>query len=115
MTMRVGINGFGRTGRQFLRAWWERNRETSRSSRSNGRSPVEMHTHLLRYDSDYGRFPAEVTDGDGCFFIEGHEVRVFEGSEPRHHRLGVRRRRRGRRVERGVATATARRCTSATA
>ena len=82
MTMRVGINGFGRTGRQFLRAWWERNREDFEIVAINGRSPVDVHTHLLRYDSDYGRFPAEVTDGDGCFRIDGHEVRVFEGSDP---------------------------------
>lgn len=82
MTMRVGINGFGRTGRQFLRAWWERNREDFEIVAINGRSPVDVHTHLLRYDSDYGRFPAEVTDGDACFRIDGHEVRVFEGSDP---------------------------------
>lgn len=82
MTMRVGINGFGRTGRQFLRAWWERNRQDFEIVAINGRSPVDVHTHLLRYDSDYGRFPAEVTDGDGCFRIDGHEVRVFEGSDP---------------------------------
>ena len=82
MSMRVGINGFGRTGRQFLRAWWERNRADFDIVAINGRSPVDVHTHLLRYDSDYGRFPAEVTDGDGCFRIDGHEVRVFEGSDP---------------------------------
>ncbi len=80
--LRVGINGFGRTGRQFLRAWWERHRDNFDVVAINGRSPVEMHTHLLRYDSDYGRFPAEVTDGEGCFRVEGHEVRVFEEDDP---------------------------------
>ena len=80
--LRVGINGFGRTGRQFLRAWWERHRDNFDVVAINGRSPVEMHTHLLRYDSDYGRFPAEVTDGEGCFLVEGHEVRVFEEDDP---------------------------------
>ena len=80
--LRVGINGFGRTGRQFLRAWWERHRDNFEVVAINGRTPVEMHTHLLRYDSDYGRFPAEVTDGEGCFLVEGHEVRVFEEDDP---------------------------------
>ena len=80
--LRVGINGFGRTGRQFLRAWWERHRDNFDVVAINGRTPVEMHTHLLRYDSDYGRFPAEVTDGEGRFRVEGHEVRVFEEDDP---------------------------------
>ena len=80
--LRVGINGFGRTGRQFLRAWWERHRDNFDVVAINGRTPVAMHTHLLRYDSDYGRFPAEVTDGEGCFLVEGHEVRVFEEDDP---------------------------------
>ncbi len=80
--LRVGINGFGRTGRQFMRAWWERHRDTFDVVAINGRTPVEMHTHLLRYDSDYGRFPAEVSDGEGCFSIEGHDVHVFEEDDP---------------------------------
>ena len=80
--LRVGINGFGRTGRQFLRAWWERHRDNFEVVAINGRTPVEMHTHLLRYDSDYGRFPAEVTNGEGCFRVEGHEVSVFEEDDP---------------------------------
>ena len=80
--LRVGINGFGRTGRQFMRAWWERHRDTFDVVAINGRTPVEMHTHLLRYDSDYGRFPAEVSDGESCFTIEGHDVHVFEEDDP---------------------------------
>ena len=82
MTLRVGINGFGRTGRQFMRAWWERRRDDFEVVAINGRTPVDMHTHLLRYDSDYGRFPAEITDGDDAFAIDGHAVRVFQGSDP---------------------------------
>src|SRR5690606_28650632 len=63
VTLRVGINGFGRTGRQFFRAWWENHRDSFDIVAINGRTPVEMHTHLLRYDSDYGRFPAKIEDG----------------------------------------------------
>ena len=82
MTVRVGINGFGRTGRQFMRAWWEHRRDDFEIVAINGRTPVEMHTHLLRYDSDYGRFPANVEDGKDSFSIDGHEVRVFQSDDP---------------------------------
>lgn len=82
MTIRVGINGFGRTGRQFFRAWWEHHREDFELVAINGRTPVDMHTHLLRYDSDYGRFPAQVEDGADSFTVDGHAVRVFQDSDP---------------------------------
>ena len=82
MTLRIGINGFGRTGRQFLRAWWERNRENFDVVAINGRTTVDMHTHLLRYDSDYGRFPAEVKNGEDCFWVEDREIRVFQENDP---------------------------------
>jgi glyceraldehyde 3-phosphate dehydrogenase len=82
MTLRVAINGFGRTGRQFTRSWWERHRDDFDVVAINGRTPVEMHTHLLRYDSDYGRFPAEVKDGEACFWIEDSEVHVFQEDDP---------------------------------
>ena len=82
MTLRVGIHGFGRTGRQALRAWWERHRDDFSIVAINGRTPVEMHTHLLRYDSDYGRFPAEIEDRADAFAVDGHEVRVFQQEDP---------------------------------
>ena len=82
MTLRVGINGFGRTGRQVLRAWFQHHRGDFEVVAINGRTPVEMHTHLLRYDSDYGRFPAEVTDGDDSFTVDGHEIAVFQADDP---------------------------------
>ena len=82
MTIRVGINGFGRTGRQFFRAWWEHHRGDFEIVAINGRTPVEMHTHLLRYDSDYGRFPAEIVDGTDEFSVDGKAVRVFAEHDP---------------------------------
>ena len=83
MTLRVGINGFGRTGRQFFRAWWERRRDDFEIVAINGRTPIDMHTHLLAFDSDYGRFPAEIEDGADSFTVGGdHEVRVFMADDP---------------------------------
>ena len=66
MTLRVGINGFGRTGRQAFRAWFE-NRRGDFEIVAINRGPVALRTHLLRYDSDYGRFPAEIIDGTDSF------------------------------------------------
>jgi len=46
------------------------------------RGPVHVRTHLLKYDSDYGRFPAEIVDGTDSFTVDGHEVVVFNASNP---------------------------------
>ncbi len=81
MTLRVGINGFGRTGRMAFRAWWEHRRDDFEIVAIN-RGPVGIRTHLLRYDSDYGRFPAEIVDGTDSFTVGGREVRVFNGDNP---------------------------------
>ena len=81
MSIRVGINGFGRTGRAAFRAWWENKRDDFEIVAIN-RGPVNVRTHLLRYDSDYGRFPAEITDGDDYFTVNNHKVRVFDSNNP---------------------------------
>ena len=65
MTVRVGINGFGRIGRNFLRAIIEGGRSDIQVVGLNDLGPVETNAHLLRYDSVHGRFPGKVTvDGD---------------------------------------------------
>ena len=81
MTLRVGINGFGRTGRQAFRAWFE-NRQSDFEIVAINRGPVALRTHLLRYDSDYGRFPAEIVDGTDSFTVGGHQVAVFNANDP---------------------------------
>ncbi len=65
MTVKVFINGFGRIGRNVLRAIVESGRNDIRVVGINDLGPVETNAHLLRYDSVHGRFPAKVTvDGD---------------------------------------------------
>ncbi len=81
MTLRVGINGFGRTGRMAFRSWWENRRDDFEVVAIN-RGPVAVRTHLLRHDSDYGRFPAKIEDGADCFSVDGHEVKVFNANDP---------------------------------
>jgi len=61
MTVRVAINGFGRIGRNVLRAIVESGRSDIDVVAINDLGPVETNAHLLRYDSVHGRFPAEVT------------------------------------------------------
>ena len=60
MTLRVGINGFGRIGRNILRAIIESGRSDIEVVGLNDLGPVETNAHLLRYDSVHGRFPKEV-------------------------------------------------------
>lgn len=65
MTVKVAINGFGRIGRNVLRAIIESGRTDIEVVAINDLGPVETNAHLLRYDSVHGRFPAEVTvNGD---------------------------------------------------
>jgi glyceraldehyde 3-phosphate dehydrogenase len=65
MSVRVAINGFGRIGRNILRAIVESGRTDITVVAVNDLAPVETNAHLLRYDSVHGRFPGEVkVDGD---------------------------------------------------
>src|SRR6478609_1776212 len=61
MSVRVAINGFGRIGRNILRAIVEADRSDIEVIAVNDLAPVETNAHLLRYDSVHGRFPGEVT------------------------------------------------------
>ena len=61
MSVRVAINGFGRIGRNILRAVVEADRDDIEVVAINDLAPVETNAHLLRFDSVHGRFPGEVT------------------------------------------------------
>ena len=61
MAIRVAINGFGRIGRNILRAAVEAGRHDIEIVAINDLAPVETNAHLLRYDSVHGRFPGQVT------------------------------------------------------
>ncbi len=63
MAVKVAINGFGRIGRNILRAIIESGRTDIEVVAINDLGPVETNAHLLRYDSVHGRFPATVTTG----------------------------------------------------
>ena len=82
MTLRVFINGFGRIGRNVLRAIVESKREDIEIVGINDLGSVETNAHLLRFDSVHGRFPAQVSvDGDNMV-VAGKSIRVTAISDP---------------------------------
>jgi len=83
MSIRVGINGFGRIGRNVLRAIIEGGRHDISVVAVNDLAPVETNAHLLRYDSVHGRFPGVVTvDGDSIDCGSGR-IKVTAFKDPR--------------------------------
>src|SRR5688572_31559042 len=72
MTVRVAINGFGRIGRNVLRAIVESGRKDIEVVALNDLGPVETNAHLIRYDSVHGRFPGEVK-------VSGNTIDVGRG------------------------------------
>jgi glyceraldehyde 3-phosphate dehydrogenase len=81
VTIRVGINGFGRIGRNFLRAVREHGQNIEVVAVNDLTSPATL-VHLLKYDSIMGRFPGEVTlDGD-VMTLDGHEVKFLAEPDP---------------------------------
>jgi glyceraldehyde 3-phosphate dehydrogenase len=82
MSVRVAINGFGRIGRNILRAIAESGRNDIEVIAINDLGPVETNAHLLRYDSVHGRFPGTVTvDGDSISLGNG-KIKVTAERDP---------------------------------
>ena len=75
MTIKVGINGFGRIGRQAYKVIYEQYREHLKVEAINDLAGVEANAHLLRYDTIYGRFPGHVELKDGVMYIDGEELK----------------------------------------
>ena len=82
MAIRVAINGFGRIGRNVLRAIAESGRKDIEVVGINDLGPVETNAHLLRFDSVHGRFPGTVTvDGDSISVGNGR-IKVSAERDP---------------------------------
>lgn len=82
MAVRVAINGFGRIGRNVLRAIYEAHRSDIEVVAINDLGPVETNAHLLRFDSVHGRFPGTVTvDGDSIDLGKGR-IKVTAVRDP---------------------------------
>ena len=82
MTTCVGINGFGRIGRQVLRAIMERHADKLEVVAINGNYPPETNAHLFKYDSTYGIYPGEVEATDKSIVIDGNEISTSMERDP---------------------------------
>ena len=82
MTTRIGINGFGRIGRQVLKATLERHPGDLEVVAVNDLTDPETNAHLLKYDSTYGRFPGTVEALEDGLAIDGKQVKVVAERDP---------------------------------
>ncbi|MCX6142942.1 MAG: type I glyceraldehyde-3-phosphate dehydrogenase [Ignavibacteriales bacterium] len=82
MAVRVGINGFGRIGRQVLKAIRDKYPNTLEVVAINDIGDLKTMAHLLKYDSNYGRFNGKVEVGEGVLMIDGKTVKVFKETDP---------------------------------
>ena len=83
MSVKVGINGFGRIGRNVLRAIIESGRDDIEVVAINDLGPVETNAHLLRYDSVHGRFPATVTVAGDSIDVGRGPIKVSAERDPK--------------------------------
>jgi glyceraldehyde 3-phosphate dehydrogenase len=82
MALRVGINGFGRIGRQAFKAMLERYPKDIEIVGINDLTDTETNAHLLRYDSTYGHFPGTVEVSGTELIVNGDRFKVFAQSDP---------------------------------
>ena len=81
MTVRVGINGFGRIGRQSLKAILERAPDVEVVA-VNDLVDTKLNALLFKHDSTYGAFPGTVDHTDDALIIDGHEIKVLKEKDP---------------------------------
>lgn len=81
MPVRVGINGFGRIGRNVFRAAHEQGADLEWVA-VNDLTDAATLAHLLKYDSTYGRFPGEIEAGEDSITVDGKEIKVLSEREP---------------------------------
>ncbi len=81
MTVKVGINGFGRIGRNYFRALVAAGADIDVVA-VNDLTDNKTLAHLLKYDSILGRFPGEVTYDDNAIYVAGKEIKAFAEKDP---------------------------------
>jgi glyceraldehyde 3-phosphate dehydrogenase len=82
VTTRIAINGFGRIGRQTLRAIRERHPDAFDVVAVNDLAPTATNAHLFRYDSTYGRFQGTVESAEGEITVDGDRMQAFSERDP---------------------------------
>jgi len=82
MATRVGINGFGRIGRQVLKAFKEKYRDVFDVVAVNDLMDARTNAHLFKYDSNYGIYAGTVEVDGGGIIVDGDRIRVFAERDP---------------------------------
>lgn len=82
MATRVGINGFGRIGRQVLRAAKEQGVADLDFVAVNDLTDTRTLAHLFKYDSVHGTYDGDVEAGDGSIIVDGDEIRILSEKDP---------------------------------
>jgi glyceraldehyde 3-phosphate dehydrogenase len=81
MSVKVGINGFGRIGRNVVRAWLEKQQDIEVVA-VNDLTSADTLAYLLKYDSVHRTIPNEIKDTESTISIDGRELRVFSNPDP---------------------------------
>ncbi len=79
---RIGINGFGRIGRQVLRSILERHSDTLAVTAVNDLASTKTNAHLFKHDTNYGTYKGTVEVEDSYLVIDGQRVKVLAEKEP---------------------------------
>ncbi len=82
MPIKIGINGFGRIGRQVYKIIYQKYRGILDVEAVNDLNPVETNAHLLKFDSTYGRFPGKVEVKDGDIYVDGEKLKSYAIKNP---------------------------------
>ncbi|MBU2567417.1 MAG: type I glyceraldehyde-3-phosphate dehydrogenase [Elusimicrobia bacterium] len=83
MTVKIGINGFGRIGRLVARAILEKGNKNIQLVAVNDLTDAKTNAYLLKYDSVHGSFPGNVrADGEDAIFVDGQTIKVLKKKDP---------------------------------
>src|SRR5437868_11455644 len=82
MSIRVGINGFGRIGRNFFRALKQQGADIELVA-ANDLGSVATMAHLLKFDSVLGRLPYEVSTNDDGITVDGKTIKILAERDPK--------------------------------
>jgi len=82
MATKIGINGFGRIGRQVFKAIRERHGDELEVVAVNDLMDAETNAYLLKYDSNYGRFPGTVEAVDSSIVVDGKTIPTLAEKDP---------------------------------
>ena len=82
MATKIGINGFGRIGRQVLKGMLDFHENDLEVVAVNDLTDSETNAHLFKYDTNYGRYPGDVEVEDGNLVISGHKIAVLSERDP---------------------------------